>query len=87
MNKYYPEPGIALVELIQRYGGIKAPEKSYDSLMSGIILALNEVDADKKYMIDRIGHWRQFKDDLRLTDGLALIELKDIFCTETKMEK
>lgn len=81
MTTYYPEPGIALVKLIPRYGGIKAPEKSYDSLQSGTIISVHPDDS-KNYLVGTIGHWRQFKDDLRLPDGHALIELKDIFARE-----
>jgi hypothetical protein len=82
MINYEPEPGIALVKLIPRYSGIKAPEKSYDSIMEGTIIAINDANKDKNYMIGRVGHWRQFKDDLRLADNYAAIELKDIFITD-----
>jgi len=79
MTNYSPEPGIALVKLIPKYSGIKAPEKTYDSIMEGTIIKINKDDESKSYMIGKIGYWRQFKDDLRLTDGFAFIELKDIF--------
>lgn len=79
---YSPEPGIALVKLILPYSGIEAPKKSYDSIQEGTIIALHENDIKSKgYMVGKIGHWRQFKDDLRLKDNYALIELKDIFAT------
>lgn len=82
MNKYSPQPGNALVRLIPDYGAIKVPTKSYDSIMRGKILAINEKDSDDYiHLIGKVGHWRQFKDDLRLDDEHALIELKDILGT------
>lgn len=77
---YSPEPGVALVKLIPPYSGIEAPKKTYDSIQEGEIISLHQEDMEKKsYLVGAIGHWRQFKDDLRLKHGLAFIELKDIF--------
>jgi hypothetical protein len=82
MNKYSPQPGNALVRLILDYGAIKVPTKSYDSIMRGKIIAINEDDTDNYiHIVGKIGHWRQFKDDLRLPENHAFIELKDILGT------
>jgi hypothetical protein len=72
-----PEVGTALVELSK--SSIPTPEKSYDSVMSGRIIALHPEDMKlKSYLLHRIGYWRQFKDDLRVSNNQALIEIKDI---------
>ena len=98
MINYEPEPGIALVKLIPKYSGIKAPEKSYDSIMEGEIIKVGydakEYGVDKEpklvstkaYLVGRIGYWRQFKDDLRLTDDYAFIEIRDILGTSERGE-
>lgn len=81
---YNPEPGIALVKLIPP--SIKVPAKTYDSIMEGEIVALHKEDKAKNYLLGKIGHWRQFKDDLRLKDDYAFVELRDIFGTHEKGE-
>jgi co-chaperonin GroES (HSP10) len=83
MTKYVPEPGNALVRLIPKYGGIKIPGKSYDTLRTGEILLVGTKNKD--YLIGTIGFWRDYKDDLRFeNETLAFIELKDILGYSTK---
>ena len=78
MIKHEPEPGNALVNLVPTYGDVPVPPKSYDSLTAGEILAVHPNDKDKQYLVGRIGHWAQFKDDVRLEGNIAFVPLKDI---------
>lgn len=76
--KYVPEQSIALVRLIEP--AIKGPKKKYDTITEGEIIALHEDDIPEKgHLIGKVGHWREYKDDLRLKDNYAFIELTDIF--------
>lgn len=82
-----PSEGVILVELAaSNFGAVSAVEKSFDSITSGTILAMN--DADKEQYgewIGLIGHWRQYKDDCRvkLPNGAkgALINITDVLGT------
>lgn len=79
-----PEQGRVLVKLdTSEYGEVPVPEKTYDSVTSGTILAINENDVDYQYLVGRKGYWRLYKDDLRVAklptgEKLALILIKDI---------
>lgn len=86
-ERYVPEPGIALVKLIPPT--IKVPSKKYDTITEGTVVAINKENRDKNYLIGRVGHWREYKDDLRLgaKDTYAFIELGDIFGTDYKEEE
>lgn len=80
-----PRTGAVLVELAaSNYGAIPLPEKSYDSITSGKIIAVSdEVSIPPlKEMIGKTGYWRLYKDDCRVEgpngEKQALIEIKDI---------
>lgn len=78
-----PQTGVVLVELAtSNYGDIPMPEKSYDSITSGKIIALPEHNVTMQFKIGDIGYWRLYKDDCRVEgpkgEKLALIEVKDI---------
>jgi hypothetical protein len=81
-----PSDGVVLVELAaSNYGDFQLPEKSYDSISYGVIVAISPVPGLAKDWIGRTAYWRMYKDDCRLTDDndrkLALIEIKDILGT------
>jgi len=79
-----PEQGRVLVKLdTSEYGEVPVPEKTYDSVTSGTILAINESDTDHQYLVGRRGYWRLYKDELRVAkldtgEKLALILINDI---------
>ena len=79
---YIPEPGIALVKLIPRFSGIKAPEKKWDSITEGKIISINALDS-KSYdrIIGKIGYWEEFKDSVHLEGDYAFIKISDILGT------
>lgn len=66
------------------YGAIPVPEKTYDSVTSGIILSVNSnEESEYGYLIGRKGYWKLYKDDLRVGtlpsgEKLALIQINDI---------
>lgn len=80
-----PEEGRVLVRLdTSEYGAIPVPEKTYDSVTSGVILSVNEKDKEKyDYLVGRKGYWKLYRDDLRVAvlptgEKLALILINDI---------
>jgi co-chaperonin GroES (HSP10) len=83
-----PESGSVLVELgISEFGNIPVPEKQHDSMTWGKVIAVNEMDTDKEYLIGRIAFWRKYKDDARVPDAIAegkryvWIQIEDILGT------
>ena len=100
MINYKPQPGIALVKLIPRYSGIQAPEKKWDSITQGEIIAVGDdhdatymgIDAiymgipilKYEYLVGKIGYWEEFKDSVRLQDNYAFIKISDIVGTSDK---
>lgn len=79
-----PEQGRVLVKLaVSEYGAIPVPEKTYDSVTSGLIISINPKDSDYSYLLGRKGYWRLYKDELRVGtlptgEKLALILISDI---------
>lgn len=80
-----PVKGRILVKLgASEYGNIPVPEKTYDSVTSGEIIKINPEDEhDYGNWVGRTGHWKQFKDDLRVAtlptgEKLAIILISDV---------
>lgn len=72
-----PSPQVILVKL--DVGTIPGPEKLHNTYTSGLVVAVNDQDKESLgYLVGRIAYWRGFKDDCRLPDKMALIDLKDI---------
>lgn len=76
MNVIEPAVGTVLVRLSK--GSIPTPEKSYDSVTNGEIIAVNPSDEQNAYLIGRTGYWAQFKDEVRVGDNMAFILVTDI---------
>lgn len=81
-----PSAGVVLVELApSNYGNFRLPEKTYDSITSGTVIAVPSDDEEHQAWVGRTAYWRAYKDDCRVPaeDGrkLALIEIKDILGT------
>ncbi len=75
-----PSAGAILVRLDS--GAIPAPEKQHDTVTSGQVIAINPSDANVYAVwVGRDAHWRGYKDDCRLPNKLALIEIKDVLGT------
>ncbi len=77
-----PTKGNILAKLsTSEYGDIPVPEKDYDSITWGTVVATNEEDKEEYgYLLGRQAYWRRFKDDCRIADEktLVLIEINDI---------
>jgi hypothetical protein len=77
-----PSEGVVLVELAGNFGVVTMTEKSYDSLTSGKVIAVNPNDKGNAYLLGRTEYHRAYKDDCRIPNHddpkLALIEVKDI---------
>jgi hypothetical protein len=77
-----PEPGVVLVQLPEsEHGNLPSVRKEHDSLTWGTVLAINEDDKDKAYLVGRNIHWRKYRDDARVGKNMALIEIGDILGT------
>lgn len=81
-----PREGVVLVKLAaSNYGDIPMPEKSYDSITNGVIVATNPKDTESDFQVGDSGFWRLYKDDCRVTgdndEKLALINITDILGT------
>jgi co-chaperonin GroES (HSP10) len=78
-----PMRGTVLVELgTSEWGDIPVPEKSHDSLTWGKVVAVNEDDKEAYgFLQNRNAHWRKYKDDARVDNNYAFIEIKDILGT------
>ena len=80
-----PFPGVVLVELdASNYGNIPMPEKSYDSITEGTVIAVAEKDEEEwGYLVGHKVHYPKFKDDCPVKNPenrkLNLIPLKDIY--------
>lgn len=74
--------GVILAKLsTSEYGDIPVPEKDYDSITWGTVLAVHPEDETQYgYLLGRQAHWRKYKDDARIAGEktLVLIEIKDI---------
>lgn len=71
--------GTVLCRAESEFDNIPVPEKDYDSMTWGTILAVNKNDeADYGFLVGRQAHWRKFKDDCRVGKNDVLIEIKDI---------
>lgn len=80
-----PTKGRVLVKLgASNYGDIPVPPKDYDSITYGLIIKVNELDKEQcGEWLNKIGYWRQYKDDMKVevTEGgesLALIDINDV---------
>lgn len=83
-----PAKGRVLVKLgASNYGDIPVPPKDYDSITYGLIVRVNEQDKEEYgAWVNKIGYWRQFKDDMRVEvseggESLALVDINDIMGT------
>jgi len=79
-----PALGIVLVELPNsNYGSVPFPEKSYDSVTYGTIVAVHP--DDDQSLLGKTEYHRLFKDDCRVKgdngEKQALIEIADIMGT------
>lgn len=80
-----PTKGRVLVKLgASDFGDIPVPPKDYDSSTYGLIIKVNPED-EEEYgkWIGRIGYWKKFKDDLKISDEiggekLAVILIDDV---------
>lgn len=70
-----PEQGIVVVEFPMV---LPTVVKDHDSLTYGKVIAVNEKDVDKAYLLGKTAYWRKYKDDARIDNDHALIEIKDI---------
>jgi hypothetical protein len=83
-----PAKGRVLVKLgASLYGDIPVPPKDYDSSTYGLIIKVNPED-EKEYgkWVGRIGYWKLYKDDLKISDELggdkiAVIPISDVDST------
>jgi hypothetical protein len=80
-----PEKGRVLVKLgVSKYGNVPVPEKTYDTVNEGEIIAVNEIDRESwGYLVGRTGHFKDYMDDLRVATlptgkKLALIRIDNI---------
>ena len=80
-----PEQGRVLVKLgTSKYGDVPVPEKSYDTVNEGEIVAVNPDDEELySRLVGRTAFFRDYKDELRVGElptgeKLALILINDI---------
>lgn len=82
-----PSVGIVLVRLANsNFGTVSTVEKKFDSITRGEIIKVSKDDETEfGYLVGRVGHWREYKDDARvkLPDGTngAFIDIADILGT------
>lgn len=72
-----------LVQLPEsEHGDLPTVKKEHDSLTWGTVICVSLMDNERYgYLLGRTAHWRKYKDDARLGDNLALIEIGDILGT------
>jgi len=79
-----PTQGRVLVKLgVSEYGNIPVPPKDYDSITWGLIVKVNPADKEYSGWVGKFGHWRRFKDDMRVdfssgNENFALVDIIDI---------
>ena len=80
-----PTEGRILVQLnASKYGDVPVPEKTYDTVNEGVVIAINPNDKEwYSWMVGRTAHFRDYKDELRVAttaDGkkLAIILISDV---------
>jgi hypothetical protein len=77
MIKFEPQVDTVLVKLA--VGDIPAPEKQHDTYTSGKIVAVNKLEFEEwQSRIGQTAHWIGYKDDCRLPNKMAFIQMKDI---------
>lgn len=80
MSRVEPEPGNVVVKLPE---ALPTVVKDHDSLTYGVVISVSPTDKDKQYLLGKVAYWRKYKDDARIDNQHALIEIKDIMGHES----
>lgn len=73
-----PEAGVVLVTFPQALPTII---KDHDSLTHALVIKINKEDSAKEYLLGRTIYFRRYKDDARISNTHALIDITDIMGT------